>query len=136
MVKEELMEQINRTMDSVNDSFVRGDVKAYVSHYHMPIIHANPQHGVMLWQDVGETEKIIQGMIKDLKAQGWENSAIRDRKISLMSENLALLVSTVYRYDGQGNVLQRMGVTYNLVKKDEGWKIYAITAHAPGYGPD
>jgi hypothetical protein len=135
MTEEEFIKEINRTMDSVNDSFVRGDVKTYVSHYHMPIIHADPQHGVMVWDDPGETEKTIKAMVWELRAEGWENSAIEDRAISLMSENLALLQSTVYRYDGQGNVLQRFGVTYNLIRQDEGWKIYVITAHAPGYEP-
>jgi ketosteroid isomerase-like protein len=130
-----LMDEINSTMRSVNDSFVRGDVKTYVSHYHMPIIHADPQHGVMLWNNAQETEKIIQGMVEGLRAEGWRNSAIADRKITLMSENLALLTSTVHRYDARGNVLQSMGVTYNLVKKEGNWKLYAITAHAPGYEP-
>ncbi len=134
--KEKLLEEINATMDSLNDSFVRGDVKAYVSHYQMPIMHTDTRHGAMVWDDAAETEKIIQGMIEQLKATGWENSAITDRRISLMADNLALLVSTVYRYDGEGNVLQCMGVTYNLVKKEDGWKLYDITAHAPGHEPE
>lgn len=134
--KSKLIEEINRTMDSVNDSFVRGDVKAYVSHYHFPIIHADPLHGASVWDNPSETESIIQGMMKELKAQGWANSAIADRKISLLSENLALLISTVYRYDAHGKVLQRFGVTYNLLKKEGAWKLYAITAHAPGFEPE
>jgi hypothetical protein len=45
--------------------------------------------------------------------------------------NTAVASGVVVRHKADGRVFQRQGVTYNLWRTDEGWKIFLSATHAP-----
>lgn len=73
----------------------------------------------------------LNAVMKALVAQGFDHSEIDNVYVHPLTERAALVSANFSRCKTDGAVLERLGATYTVVKKDHGYRIVTVVAHGP-----
>jgi ketosteroid isomerase-like protein len=105
--------------------------EAVASFYHVPCMALSPQ-GVAVMTTSEEVRAFFGTMRTALQARHYARSERGDLQVKRLSDQTALVSTSVVRYATDGKELERFGATYLFRKTDAGWKIAVITIHDPG----
>ena len=122
---------IRRTYDEYFQVFQTLRAEAVASFYHVPCLALSPQ-GVTVMTTSEEVRALFRTMRTALAARNYARSERGDLLVTVLSDQTALVHTSVVRYATDGKELERFGATYIFRKTDGGWKIAVITIHDPG----
>ena len=78
-----------------------------------------------------EVRALFRTMRTALETRAYARSEHGDVQVKRLSDQAALVRTSVVRYATDGKPLERFGVTYIFRKTHGGWKIAVITIHDP-----
>jgi len=121
---------VEQVLRAYEDAWSRHDSRAIAMFYYEPTIRVSPA-GPILRATRATQETFFNGLLATLVQQGYATSTWEQLEVRLLDENTAVASGVVVRHRTDGNVFQRQGVTYNLWRTPEGWKIFLSATHAP-----
>lgn len=113
----------------IAEVFPRFDLPAFRRCWQLPALLTLPNACVAI-ADEAAFESVFGGMMEQLRAQGLTRSVPEQINIHEFGANTALASVLWTRYAGE-TVLERLGATYTLVRRDGEWLVAALVAHAP-----
>jgi hypothetical protein len=78
-----------------------------------------------------DQEAFFRGFLQSLVGRGYARSGWEQLAVHLLDAATALASGVTVRSTADGNVLERVAVTYGLCKTTAGWKIFLSTTHTP-----
>jgi hypothetical protein len=123
-------ELIVQTLKNIFESFQTLNPRAMVPYYHTPCLSIASE-GVSVMATSADVEARFARVMERLKAQGYARSDFSDVRVTLLSDNIALLSVKGARYKTGGELLEPLGVTYTLRKNDAVWKVVVLIRHDP-----
>jgi len=123
-------QSVEQALRAYEDAWSRHDARAIASFYYEPAMRVSPA-GPILRATRAAQEAFFSGLLSTLLQQGYATSAWEQLEVRLLDANTAIASGVVVRHRTDGNVFQRQGVTYNLWRTPEGWKIFLSATHAP-----
>lgn len=122
-------EEILAHYDEIAEVFPRFDLPAFRRCWELPALLTLPESVVAI-PDEAAFERVFGGMMDSLRAQGLTRSVPEQIHIHTFGAATALASVLWIRYAGEA-VLERLGATYTLVRRDGEWRVNALVAHAP-----
>ena len=113
----------------IAEVFPRFDLPAFRRCWQLPCLLTLPDACVAI-TDEATFERVFGGMMEQLRAQGLTRSVPERINIHEFGASTALASVLWTRYAGE-TVLERLGATYTLVRRDGEWLVSALVAHAP-----
>ena len=123
-------EAIRRTYDEYFQVFQTLRPEAVASFYNVPCLALSPQ-GVTVMSTSEEVRALFRTMRTALQARDYARSERGELHVSRLSDQIALVSTSVVRYAKDGRELERFGATYLFRRMDAAWKIAVITIHDP-----
>jgi hypothetical protein len=124
-------QDVRAVIEGIGETFSELDVDRWLSHF-------NPQHAfvyrgaVFVAKSLADTKNAFAPEIRRLKESGFRHSALDLCNIKLIEPNLAI-AATRWRRLGEGDkLLEKLGITYTLLKTPSGWKVVVAIAHDAG----
>ena len=121
--------EIVATMQAYEEAWGRHDASAVASFYYEPAMRVG-QAGPVVRQTRKDQEAFFSGFLKGLVGRGFERSEWAELDVRLLDAQTAIASGVAVRYKSDGEVLERVAVTYGLRKTEAGWKIFLSAAHA------
>jgi limonene-1,2-epoxide hydrolase len=112
------------------NAFQTLDPRAVLPYFHVPGMLLSPR-GVSVITTDAELEAMWARVMNDLRRRDYGRSTLTDLRVEPLSDTIALLSVRVTRYRTHGTELERIGVTYTLLRVGEAWKIVLTTIHDP-----
>ena len=129
----EIEQEVGQFLDDYVRDFNSLDLKAVVSHFHLPCTFIVPQE-VLAFASASEVEGFWSPRLDDLKTQGFGRTESIERKINVLNENTAITNSRILRYAVDGSELGRRHTSFVLRKTNNDWKIVTLIHHSPTPG--
>jgi ketosteroid isomerase-like protein len=117
------------TLQAYEAAWGRQDGSAVASFYYEPAMRVG-QAGPVVRQTRKDQEAFFNGFLTGLVARGFERSEWAELDVRLLDAQTAIASGVAVRYKSDGEVLERVAVTYGLRKTEAGWKIFLSAAHA------
>ncbi len=121
---------VEQVLRAYEDAWSRHDARAIASFYYEPAIRVSPA-GPILRATRAVQEAFFSGLLPTLAQQGYTTSSWEQLDVRLLDASTAVASGVVERHRADGTVFQRQGVTYNLWRTSDGWKIFLSATHAP-----
>lgn len=125
---------VEQVLRAYEEAWSRHDAHAVASFYNEPAMRVSPG-GPTVRQSRAVQEAFFAGLLASLAKQGYATSEWERLEVRLLDANTAIASGVVVRRRSDGTVFQRQGVTYNLWRGAEGWKIFLSATHAPSTAP-
>jgi hypothetical protein len=109
----DVTDAIRRTYDEYFKVFQTLRPEAVASYYHVPSMALSPQ-GVTVMTTSEEVRALFRTMRTALQARDYARSERGDLQVTLLSDQTALVSTSVVRYATDGTQIERFGVTYIL----------------------
>jgi hypothetical protein len=109
----DVRDAIRRTYDEYFKVFQTLRPEAVASYYHVPSMALSPQ-GVTVMTTSEEVRALFRTMRTALQARDYARSERGDLQVTLLSDQTALVSTSVVRYATDGTQIERFGVTYIL----------------------
>ena len=122
---------VEQVMRAYEDAWSRHDAHAIAGFYYEPATRVSP-NGPVVRETRGVQEAFFRGLLARLVRQGFASSGWQTLEVRLLDANTAIASGVIVRRRADGSVFQRQGVTYDLWRTGEGWKIFLSATHAPG----
>ena len=122
--------EVLNTMQAYEEAWGRHDAAAVASFYYEPAMRVG-QAGPVVRSTRKDQETFFSGFLQGLVGRGFERSEWVELDVRLLDAQTAIASGVAVRYKTDGEVLERVAVTYGLRKTDAGWKIFLSTTHAP-----
>ena len=117
------------TLQAYEGAWGRHDGSAVASFYYEPAMRVG-QAGPVVRQTRKDQEAFFNGFLKGLVGRGFERSEWAELDVRLLDAQTAIASGVAVRYKSDGEVLERVAVTYGVRKTEAGWKIFLSAAHA------
>ncbi len=104
---------------------------AVVPYFHEPALMLGPP-GVFAVPTSAALIAIVGPAMEDLRARGYGRSEFEPKRIKQLSAATASASGVAVRYKTDGQVLERVGITYLLQKTESHWKIAVMVVHDIG----
>ncbi len=112
------------------------DVESIAPFFHEPCLFISPQ-GVVAAQNYDDVKAGFRVIAESLRSKGYGRSELANLEVRRMSDTTTLASGVAVRYKGDGQELERVGVTYILNKSDNEWRIAVTVIHdAESYTPN
>jgi len=106
------------------------DVQAFLPYFHEPCLLIGPD-GMFPASTHAVLATAFTTPMEDLRSRGYDRSELNVRHTKALSETAELVTGIAMRYKADGQVLERVGVTYVMHKNNTGWKIAVLILHDP-----
>jgi ketosteroid isomerase-like protein len=117
-------------LQAYEEAWNRHDAHAVAGFYYEPAMRVG-RGGPVVRPTRADQEAFFSGFLRGLVSRGYAGSAWEQLEVRLLDEETAVASGVTVRYRADGDVLERVAVTYGLRKAPEGWKIFLSTTHAP-----
>ena len=124
-------EEIHAHYAEIAEVFPRFDLPAFRRCWELPALLTLPDAVVALPDDAA-FERVFGGMMEGLRQQGLTRSVPERINLHVFGPGTALASVLWTRYAGE-QVLERLGATYTLIRRDGEWRVNALIAHDPAY---
>ena len=104
------------------------DIQAILPYFSEPALFMGPP-GVFPVPDHAALTAILTPLIKDLKSKDYGRSELELQDVKSLGTSTAFVTGTALRYKTDGNVLERVPITYLLHKLNDHWKIATMVIH-------
>jgi ketosteroid isomerase-like protein len=125
-----LEDDVRQTLQAYEQAWSRHDAAAIAAFYFEPAMRVS-KSGPVIRANRADQEAFFAGYLRAMTERGYERSEWELLDVSLLDAQTALASGIAVRYRADGTVLERVGLTYNLWKTGEGWKIFLSATHAP-----
>lgn len=123
-------EAIMDVLRGVEAAFSELDLTRWLSHFHSSFLLMSPE-GAVTPHSESEALAVVRPLIDELRAQGYTRSEMKRATVKVLSPTTALAAVEWSRLDAAGEELQRIGVTYAFLERQNGWKIVMVSVHPP-----
>ena len=106
------------------------NVQSILPYFHEPSLLIGPQ-GVMPVPDRAAVAAAFGPVMEGLRAKGYGRSEFELGSAQVLSASAAIVGGAAARYKKDGQLLERVGITYVLHKSDSGWEFAAVILHDP-----
>jgi hypothetical protein len=124
-------QDVRAVIESIGKTFSELDVDQWLSHF-------NPAHTlvyhdtVFVAKSLGGTKHAFAPEIRRLKESGFRRSALVLCNVKLIGSKLAIAATCWRRLGENDKLLEKLGITYTLLKTPSGWKVVVVVAHDEG----
>lgn len=123
-------EAVNRVIADYYRDFSTLNVQAILPYFNEPSLLVGPQ-GVILIPDRATLAAVFGSVMDGLRAKRYGRSELELGYVKSLSSSAALIGGVAVRYTADGQLLERVGVTYVLHKTETGWKFATVILHDP-----
>ncbi|MGE3076488.1 MAG: nuclear transport factor 2 family protein [Dehalococcoidia bacterium] len=116
--------EIHSVLESVAETFGSLDVAGWLANFHNPCMIGGRA------VDPTESRETFAPLMESMRARGLTKSRLDSEKIQVLTPASAIATATFTRFAGE-SVLERLGATYVLQKRDGRWLILLVTSHSP-----
>jgi len=124
------VQAVKQTLQGYEQAWSRHDGPAIASFYYEPAMRVS-KAGPLVRSTRAAEEAFFDGFVQLLVVKGYDHSDWQVLHVHLLNARTAIASGVVTRYRRDGSILQRQGVTYDLWRTDQGWKIFLSATHAP-----
>ena len=104
------------------------DVEMILPYFQQPALLMAPQ-GVYSMADSATQTAVFTRTIDDLRARGYGHSELEIEEAALLGPAAALVTGVAIRYKADGQVLERVKLTYVLHHGEDRWRIAVMVIH-------
>jgi uncharacterized protein (TIGR02246 family) len=124
-------EQAVRTvLQSYEAAWSRHDAHAVAGFYHEPAMRV-ARGGPVVRPTRADQEAFFSAFLASLVSRGYARSEWEELDVRLLDGETAVASGVTRRYRSDGDLLERVAVSYGLRKTAAGWKIFLSATHAP-----
>jgi ketosteroid isomerase-like protein len=121
---------VTKVLQAYEEAWSRHDAHAVAGFYYEPAMRVG-RGGPVVRPTRADQEAFFSGSLRGLVSRGYARSAWEQLEVHMLDVETAIASGVTVRYRADGDVLERVAVTYGLRKTAEGWKIFLSTTHAP-----
>src|SRR6266851_5752045 len=126
---DDLAAEINEFFNDFVRAFCTFDGTRIAERYYAPGIALRANGSIDVMQTRQDIEKIFQAAVDGYHRDGCRGIRFKDLDVVPMGERAVLGTVTWELLREDGSVLRRWRQSYNLVRVEAGWKIFASTHH-------
>lgn len=119
---------VTQAMADYYKAFSTLDVEAILPYFEQPALLVVPQ-GVYAMSDAATQTAVFTRTIDDLRARGYGRSELEIEQATPLGPSAALVTGVAVRYKADGQVLERVKLTYLLHNAQGRWKIAVMVVH-------
>jgi hypothetical protein len=123
-------ESVNQVISDYYRDFSTLNVQAILPYFNEPSLLVGPQ-GAIPVPDHAALVAVFGPVMEGLRAKGYGRSEFELGYAKSLSASVALIGGIAVRYNADGQLLERVGVTYLLQKTESGWKFATVILHDP-----
>ena len=118
---------VNQVLTDYYKAFSTLTVQSILRYFHQPALLIGPS--VIALPTAEAVVPIFGPVMESLRQRGYLRSEFSLQHLRLLSTTSALAVGVAIRYKTDGQVMERVGLTYLLHKGDSGWKFAVMVVH-------
>jgi len=123
-------QELTQTLRDYERAWSGHDAQAIANFYFEPAMRIS-KGGPIIRATRADQQSFFDGYLHAMIARGYERSEWESLETRLLDAQTAIASGISVRYRADGSVLERVGVTYELWRAAEGWKIFLSATHAP-----
>ena len=123
-------ESVNQVIADYYRDFSTLNVQAILPYFNEPSLLVGP-HGVIPVPNHAALLAVFGPVMEGLRAKGYGRSEFELDYAKSLSSSVSLIGGVAVRYNADGQLLERVGITYLLHKTESGWKFATVTLHDP-----
>ncbi len=123
-------EAVNQVITDYYRDFSTLNVQAILPYFNEPSLLVGPQ-GVIPIPNHSALVAVFGPVMQGLRAKGYGRSEFELGYAKSLSSSAALIGGVAIRYNADGQLLERVGITYLLHKTESGWKFATLILHDP-----
>jgi len=124
------VQELAQTLQDYERAWSAHDAQAIANFYFEPAMRIS-RGGPVIRATRADQQVFFEGYLRTMIGRGYERSAWEALETRLLDERTAVASGISVRYRADGSVLERVGVTYELWRAAEGWRIVLSATHAP-----
>jgi ketosteroid isomerase-like protein len=121
-------ESVNQVIADYYRAFSTLNVQAILPYFNEPSLLVGPQ-GVIPIPNHAALVAVFGPVMEGLRAKGYGRSEFELSYARSLSSSAALIGGVALRYNADGQLLERVGITYLLHKAENGWKFATVILH-------
>ena len=119
---------VRDTLDAYYRAFSTLSVQAILPYLNEPAMLVGPQ-GVIPLPTPQAIAPIFGPVMEGLRTRGYARSELGSLEVTMLGAQSAFANGIAIRYGGDGEELERAGISYLLRATDDAWKIAAMVLH-------
>jgi hypothetical protein len=123
-------ESVNQVIADYYRDFSTLNVQAILPYFNEPSLLVGP-HGVIPVPNHAALLAVFGPVMEGLRAKGYGRSEFELDYAKSLSSSVSLIGGVAVRYNADGQLLERVGITYLLHKTESGWKFATVVLHDP-----
>jgi hypothetical protein len=123
-------ESVNQVIADYYRDFSTLNVQAILPYFNEPSLLVGP-HGVIPVPNHAALLAVFGPVMEGLRAKGYGRSEFELDYAKSLSSSVSLIGGVAVRYNADGQLLERVGITYLLHKTESGWKFATVILHDP-----
>jgi NTF2-like protein (DUF6841) len=123
-------ESVNQVIADYYRDFSTLNVHAILPYFNEPSLLVGP-HGVIPVPNHAALLAVFGPVMEGLRAKGYGRSEFELDYAKSLSSSVSLIGGVAVRYNADGQLLERVGITYLLHKTESGWKFATVILHDP-----
>ena len=122
-------DQVRAVLEKIAESFSNLDFGAWLENFHAQPMILTPD-SCMRPTDAADAETLMSPTAELMRARGFTRTSLDTCTVKLLSPTSALASAVFTRFAGE-EVLERLGATYVLQKREGGWGVLLVAPHGP-----
>lgn len=127
---EDPFEEVRQTLQAYEQAWSAHDAHAVSAFYFEPAMRVS-KGGPAVRATRADQENFFDGYLRAIVARGYDHGEWESLDARLLDSRTAIASGISVRYRADGSVLERVALTYELWRDEEGWKIFLSATHAP-----
>jgi hypothetical protein len=123
-------ESVNQVIADYYRDFSTLNVQAILPYFNEPSLLVGP-HGVIPVPNHAALLAVFGPVMEGLRAKDYGRSEFELDYAKSLSSSVSLIGGVAVRYNADGQLLERVGITYLLHKTESGWKFATVILHDP-----
>ena len=116
-------------IEKIAASFSQLDLAGWLENFHAPRMIVLPD-ATFSPVDADDAQRLFGPLVESLRARGFTRSSLDSCGVQLLTPLTAVASATFTRLAGD-EVLEELGATYILQKRDGRWGVVLVTVHGP-----
>jgi hypothetical protein len=122
-------DQIRAVLENIAESFSNLDFRSWLENFHaQPMVLTHD--ACMRPEDAADAETLMNPVAESMRARGFTRTRIDTCTVKLLSPTSSLASVAFTRLAGE-KVLERIGATYVLQKREGDWGVLLVASHDP-----
>lgn len=127
---EDAIDQVRHTLQAYEQAWSAHDARAVSAFYFEPAMRVG-KGGPAVRATRADQENFFDGYLRAIVARGYDHGEWESLDARLLDARTAIASGISVRYRADGSVLERVALTYQLWRGEDGWKIFLSATHAP-----